>query len=206
MNKTREIFEGIYKKNFWGNSETVSGPGSTIAYTENIRSEIPKLMKELDLNSILDGPCGDFNWMKLIIEFTRFQYTGIDIVSELIEKNQVLYGSENIAFIRKDLLKDELPKSDLMLCRDLLAHLSLEDIHKFFANFVRSQIPYLLTSTHVHSDLKKNHDICNGDFRELNLEIPPFRFEPKIRIDDWVAPYPPRQLILLTREEVIKFL
>jgi hypothetical protein len=206
MSKTEQIFQAIYNKNFWGNVESVSGPGSTFVYTKNIRSEIPKLLDQLSINSILDGPCGDFNWMKSTLDFTRFRYTGVDIVPELIDKNRILYGSENISFIKKDLLKDDLPISDLMLCRDLLAHLALEDIYKFFSNFLRSQIPYLLTSTHVHLDIEKNHDIRSGDFRELNLEIPPFKFISEIRIDDWVAPFPPRQLILLTRDDVLKSL
>ncbi|NDE22224.1 MAG: hypothetical protein EBZ96_04995, partial [Synechococcaceae bacterium WB9_3_282] len=51
-----DIFNYYYINNFWGDSESVSGPGSTLAYTENLRAELPKLVEELEVTSILDSP------------------------------------------------------------------------------------------------------------------------------------------------------
>ena len=42
-----DIFNYYYNNNFWGDSESVSGPGSTMAYTENLRAELPKLVEEI---------------------------------------------------------------------------------------------------------------------------------------------------------------
>ena len=42
----KELFTNYYHENFWANPETVSGGGSTLEYTENIRREIPKLLEE----------------------------------------------------------------------------------------------------------------------------------------------------------------
>jgi hypothetical protein len=39
-----ELFTSYYRNNLWKCNETISGAGSTIKYTENIRKEIPKLI------------------------------------------------------------------------------------------------------------------------------------------------------------------
>ncbi|EIJ81319.1 hypothetical protein PB1_00190 [Bacillus methanolicus PB1] len=62
----KNIFSFIYNRNIWGSSESVSGPGSSIAQTKTIIQELPILIKKLQIRKILDAPCGDFNWMKEI--------------------------------------------------------------------------------------------------------------------------------------------
>jgi len=57
-------FTEIYKSNYWGSKESVSGIGSTLIYTENLRSKLPDLFQLYSIKSIFDAPCGDFNWMK----------------------------------------------------------------------------------------------------------------------------------------------
>ena len=78
-----------------------------------------------------------------------------------------------------DILKDKLPKYDLMICRDCLMHFSNEDIFKSFINFSNSSIKYLLTTSHLEykkGKFKKikNKDIIKGEFRTLNLFSKPF--------------------------------
>ena len=82
----RRRFSKIYKKNLWGNSQSRSGDGSTLEYTENIRVELPRLFLKYDIRSVLDGPCGDFNWMSLIAESNpSIFFIGVDIVPELVK-------------------------------------------------------------------------------------------------------------------------
>jgi len=52
----RTIFAHIHRSNHWGESESLSGPGSTLAYTENIREELPRLWEQLGTRIILDTP------------------------------------------------------------------------------------------------------------------------------------------------------
>src|SRR5688500_7192394 len=59
-----EVFTEIYRQNMWQNEESVSGDGSTLSYTQNIRSEIPKLIKQFKFREVLDAPCGDYNWFR----------------------------------------------------------------------------------------------------------------------------------------------
>lgn len=57
-------FTSIYRNNGWGSLESRSGAGSTLASTANIRRELPGLVERLNIRTLLDAPCGDFNWMK----------------------------------------------------------------------------------------------------------------------------------------------
>ena len=83
-------FKNIYDNNYWGESETFSGEGSTIKATEILRQNLEKLFKEFDIKTLLDIPCGDFNWMKeLKYEFDF--YLGCDIVYDIITNNKKAY-------------------------------------------------------------------------------------------------------------------
>lgn len=196
------IFDYYYQNNTWGDSESVSGPGSTLAYTENIRTKIPELVEELGVFIILDSPCGDFNWFRAIEWNRSISYIGADIVKPLIDKNQLLYGDASKRFISLDITNDKLPQADLWLCRDCLFHLSYKDIAIAIQNFLTSDIRYILTSN--HQNCTKNKDITTGSFRLLNLELPPFNLgKPIMVIDDWIEGFPERQLCLWERNTLI---
>ena len=61
---------------------------------------------------------------------------GVDIVSELIEKNKIKYSrKKNFDFKFLDLTKNKIPSADLIICRDLLFHLSLK-MEKNFEKFI----------------------------------------------------------------------
>ena len=107
----------VYKRQEkeWDTGETVSGPGSTISYTEDLREALPLLLQKLQVRSLLDAPCGDYNWMSQT-KMKGIEYTGGDVVPELIEKNSIKYPG--VHFIVADITRDSLPKTDAVLCRD----------------------------------------------------------------------------------------
>src|ERR1700690_4609194 len=72
------IFLDAFRDNRWGDAESISGPGSNLRVTEEIRKAIPELIADLGVRSILDIPCGDFNWMSRLD--LGVDYTGADIV------------------------------------------------------------------------------------------------------------------------------
>ena len=199
------IFTHIHRSNHWGESESLSGPGSTLAYTENIRAELPRLWDQLGTRIILDAPCGDFNWFSNISRRHEFQYIGGDIVDELVHENQTRYGDPKTTFMNLNIVTGPFPDADFWLCRDCLFHLPNADILSALRNFTTSKIPYLCTSH--HPDCKLNTDIMAGDFRLLNLELAPFHLKKAITyIDDWIEGYPRRQLALWHRCDVAKAL
>ena len=196
-----DIFTHHYLTNSWKSDESVSGPGSTLEYTENIRKNLPQLIADLDVATILDAPCGDHNWFRRIDWQSDITYVGGDIVAPLVELNRGRFAEERVSFQRLDIVKDLLPAADLWLCRDCLFHLSNRQIMLTFANFLRSDIRYLLTSTHTRCD--HNTDIPTGSFRQLNLELAPFYLPPpEVMLDDWITGHPVRHLALWNRTSV----
>lgn len=202
--KNREaLFTDYYTIRNWGEHESHSGPGSTVAYTANIREQLPKLFTELQIKTLLDAPCGDFNWFRLITQSTDFRYIGADIVEPLIRENKEKYEKQNITFQKTDIVADPLPKADLWLCRDCWIHFSDNLIHKSISNFLHADIPYLLTTTYASSRINKN--ISTGEHRFLNLQKAPFHFpEPLLILEDWIEGHPPKQLALWKKEQIIK--
>lgn len=198
-----DVFQHHYESNTWGDKESVSGSGSTLLYTESIRSVIPGIFENFDVKSILDAPCGDYNWFGSIQWKSPIAYIGADIVKPLIKRNINLYSSDNVKFISLNIINEKLPETDIWLCRDCLIHLSEKDIFLMFNNFFRSNIRYIFLSTYPNCDL--NGDIPTGSARPLNLQIPPYNLgEPIQFIEDWVEGYPVRYLGLWEREKIEK--
>lgn len=171
---SQDIFTQIYNSNAWQSAESCSGTGSTLEQTENLRKELGNLLKEFSIKSIIDAPCGDFNWMKLV-NLEDCSYFGIDIVKEVIERNQQNFSARNRQFIHNDLCNVKLPKVDLIICRDLFVHLPFKDIFRVLNNFKDSGSKYLLATTFNRPD-RINKNINIGNWRTVNLEKEPFNF------------------------------
>ncbi len=173
VDQVEEIFTYIYKNNCWLSQESISGPGSELRVTHNMRQALTALIKRFGITAIADAPCGDLNWMKHV-DIGDCRYIGVDIVQELIENNKKLFGSTR-EFMHLNLIEDIIEKVDLIICRDMLAHLTDEQIFKVLKNFKQSGAKYLLATTNLQST--GNTQISRaGDWRKLNLELPPFNF------------------------------
>lgn len=207
-NDAEERFSQIYKTNYWGSAESKSGPGSTVQYTENLRKHLPGLFEKFKIESVLDAPCGDFNWMKLVVAECPLDYTGGDIVRELVETNNEKYRTDRVRFVHLNIIKDPLPQAQLMICRDCLFHFSFADTRLFLENFVKSDIEYLLTTSHLNTQGFVNQDIPMGSFRMIDLFLAPYNFDnqPLARIDDFVHPQPGREMCLWSKAQIEKTL
>lgn len=173
-----EVFDRIYEQNTWGNIESRSGDGSDAPGTQRLRTELAALLRKLEVQSLLDLPAGDFNWMKWV-DLEGINYIGGDVVKPLIERNTKLFARENVAFHCIDACEGPIPKVDLILCRDMLVHLPFEKCLAALRNFLTSGSRYLLTTTFTARN--PNRDILLGQWRPLNLQRPPFDFPRPIR-------------------------
>lgn len=169
----RQIFERIYDKNLWGDSESASGGGSGTSATDAIRRELPAVFERYGIRSLLDAPCGDFHWMRHLAG-TLDRYVGVDIVPDLIDRNARLYGTDRIRFACADIVVDRLPEADAVLCRDCFIHLPTRLIRAALENFHASGVRYLLLTN--DRDVQTYHDIPIGSFRRVNFTRPPFSF------------------------------
>tara|TARA_B100000963_G_C22518356_1_gene621796 strand:- start:116 stop:883 length:768 start_codon:yes stop_codon:yes gene_type:complete len=200
----KEKFTAIFYKTLSESTESVSGVGSSLEYTSNLRKKLPYMFAQFKIKSVFDAPCGDFNWMKEVILTNDISYLGTDIVSEIVNQNISNYSAKNISFFEGDLTKISFPKSDLMILRDILFHLSYNDARKVIHNFLKSEIKFLLTTTHTQCN--QNSDIYSGDFKFINLYKHPYNFpnKPLWVVDDWIPPFPQRKMVLFSREQLIE--
>lgn len=175
----KDKFSEVYEKNIFKGRQSRSGEGSDLIQTAVIRHALPELIKELNITSFLDAPCGDWYWMRAV-NLGVSQYIGVDIVEALINKNKLEFSNEKTSFHCMNLAESDLPKVDLIFSRDCLVHLSFEDALKIISNFKRSGSKYLLTTTFTNRT--ENEDLGQGFWRPLNKQLAPFNFPPPIRL------------------------
>lgn len=173
------VFKRVYRRNIWGDGESYSGSGSTLEATRVVREYLPRVIERLGAASLLDIPCGDFNWMQAV-EFGPCHYIGADIVDALVSDNQARFGNARRRFIKLDLIAEPLPTVDVVLCRDCLVHLSFSDITQAMRSIRQSGSAYLLATT--YPDCEQNRDIITGSWRRLNLQAPPLELGEPIEL------------------------
>jgi len=158
-----------------GELESVSGYGSYLENTKEIREALPGIFTAYDIKTFTDIPCGDWNWMKEV-DLGGIEYRGYDIVPEMILANQAKYGKlEGITFGVRNIVEDSIPKSDLVMCRDLLFHLSNWWITKVLKNIKVSGSKLFLSTS--FPNVKVNDPLEMGGsigWRPINLCLPPF--------------------------------
>lgn len=182
-------FDHIFTNGIWGRStggESMSGSGSTMAYTELYRQQLSLFFSEYCKGNFtfFDAPCGDLNWITSSFR-ENMRYIGGDISSELIRANQQKHPE--IELFQFDIATDDFPQADIWHCRHCLFHLSLADIAMALENYTNSNINVALITNHFLPDAV-TLDIPTGSFRNLDLTNYPFYLpNPKL----WLLDYNP---------------
>lgn len=165
------IFENIYKQGLWNDNRSdipLSGPGSSLENTKEFTNFLNNFIEEKNINTCCDLGCGDLTWIKYTKAFT-INYTGIDIVESLIQTHKTLYPDKK--FYNKNIIKDDIPESDLILIRDVIFHMDLSEIKLLFEN-IKDKFKYLIITscynTVNQNDLNNRYNYC-----EVNIEIEP---------------------------------
>jgi hypothetical protein len=130
-------FRTYYLDRAWGDGESVSGPGSSLAATAAIRRALPDILRQFEIRSLIDAPCGDFHWMKEV-DLSGVDYLGIDIVKELVDANSERYARHGVRFVCRDLISDPIGHADLIICRDCLFYFTNSYIKRSTLNFKKT--------------------------------------------------------------------
>jgi hypothetical protein len=180
--RTAEVFTGLWRNNGWGDPETRSGSGSTLAATETLRAHLIQLCQFLGVRQLVDLGCGDVNWMSRISQSFDL-YLGLDVVPDLIAANERAFGGRcGHFFALRDGSLDPLPKADAILCRDVMTHLSNDQVLAVLRKISASGAKYLLATTET---TEVNRDIPVGDWRLVDLTKAPFDLAPPfLQIDE----------------------
>jgi SAM-dependent methyltransferase len=174
-----EVFQRYYRSNKWGDRESRSGKGSNLAATAELRPKLSALLAELEIGLMLDVPCGDFHWMAHV-DLGSTRYLGGDIVPDLIADTARRHARDGVAFKVIDLISGPVPRADLVFVRDCLVHLSNDHVRSALKQIRVSGSTFLLTTT--FPEIAKNEDIATGEWRAVNLTLPPFSLPPPLRL------------------------
>lgn len=195
------VFDAIYHTNYWESAESRSGGGSTIAATALYRAQLIDWLNRLSIRSKFDAPCGDLNWMPLVLEQVDLHYIGGDISIGAVEDARQRRPDLDIRHF--DIRSDLFPDVDLWHCRDTFFHLSFADIGRALANASKSNIRYAAITTHK-AKMLRNLDIETGGFRLLDLERPPFNLpRPIAYLNDTKKGTFPRFVGIWEREQLL---
>ena len=148
-------------RGLWGGrAEFYSGIGSHDATI--IRPYIDALNNLIqcnDVNSICDIGCGDFNIMKQVITANPMvSYTGIDVVCELVQHNQSIYGNNKCSFVYGDVVDDDfsIPEAELVIVRQVLQHHSNANVKNILDKINKTGYKYLVITEEIYD----KEDVC----------------------------------------------
>lgn len=169
-----EVFAEIYEMNRWGGSKGELCSGSGTADEQIVSSYVAMISEKASLegfkgSTFVDLGCGDFRVGKQLLPLCA-SYIGVDVVKSVIRRNQEKFGNVTTHFMHLDILKSELPDGDVCFIRQVLQHLSnqqviavLEKLKKYRWVFVTEHYPT------DNDSIKPNTDKVHGaDIRLYN--------------------------------------
>ena len=184
---TKNVMNQIYEMHFWGGNQFDFYSGTGSHNPKIIDPYLKVVITFLETHKkplvVCDLGCGDFNIGKHLTKHTR-KYIAVDIVENLIHRNKNLHQEDNLAFYCLDITKDVLPPGDCIILRQVLQHLSNNDIEKVVKKITAYK--YIILTEHIPlGNFVPNKDIISGQGIRLkqnsgvNLLEPPFNLKIK---------------------------
>jgi SAM-dependent methyltransferase len=161
------VFQQIYRENTWGYG---SGHGSMPRMTKTYRAYLEGFIAANAITSVIDVGCGDWQSSRLI-DWQGADYLGLDVVPELVERNQREFGAPGVRFEVSPTDLSDLPAADLLITKDVLQHVPNAKISELVAALPRFKYA-LLTNDIAGSE--PNGEIEPGGWRAVDLRLPPF--------------------------------
>ncbi len=160
-----ETFDHIYAHQMWGREDDAtlfSGVGSRGICLERYCTLIAPEIQRRAIRRLVDIGCGDFNTGAQLARMVE-DYTGVDVSERVIETNSRLHATSTRRFIRGDATTDQLPPGDAAVIRQVLQHLSNDEIARALANARATyRIVFVTEHIHAHAEVRPNQDIAHG--------------------------------------------
>ena len=174
-------FRGIYRVGKWGGGAWgfYSGAGSDDDVIGPYATTVNDYIRRHNIRSVVDLGCGDFRASSHLAPGVA-SYVGVDIVPELIARNQTEFGSPTIEFRCLDVVEDPLPDGQLCLIKHVLQHMSEADIQRLVPRLHKYQHVLAMDgrrSTPVNDESAYQSGETGGWYvNGLRLDQPPFNF------------------------------
>jgi hypothetical protein len=196
----KQQFTRIYAEQIWGRSPNnkepfYSGPGShkpevVNTYVSAVQAFLPNIGAR---PSAVDLGCGDFA-VGARLRHLCSTYVACDIVEPVIEFNRSRYAQLHVDFRTLDLTQDELPDADVAFLRQVLQHLSNDQIARALER-ITPKFRYLILTEHLPwtSGFEPNWDQKPGPdirvpFSGVVVTAPPFNLVPKDAVELCAVP------------------
>jgi hypothetical protein len=175
-------FTKIYELGYWtvNYNGITSGPSGAGAIRDGAVSFLEFLQNFVDsmnIKTIVDMGCGDFQLLKHLILPDHIRYLGLDIVDDIILHNTEKYAKANMKFeIINEFEELEKYSGDLLIIKDVLQIWNVEQI-QYFIKKILPKYKYAIivnNSLPLAGQKEQNADIVSGDSRPVNLGAPPF--------------------------------
>lgn len=186
---TERIFSEIYFKNTWGGrrGEFYSGGGSRKdVFAAPYVARLTALANEFGFSNMaaVDLGCGDMSIGSRVCDLFS-SYVGVDICSELIKRHHRHLESPKISFQKLNIVTEPLPQGDVCMVRQVLQHLSNEQISKILSKL--DQYKYVIITEHIPEpgpDVVMNADLAEGAGIRLDQKSGVFLNAPPFNIDE----------------------
>jgi SAM-dependent methyltransferase len=177
------IFGAIYRDKRWGGDSKVdfySGSGNAPEMIASYISGVRTFLSKLGPSVIVDIGCGDFVAGAQLVDLAS-RYIACDVVPELIDRNRGKFVHDNLEFLVIDATKDKLPPGDVVVVKQVLQHLSNDQIHRI-VDKLRRYKTWIICDYVPANKFIPNKDMMTGmDVRTdsgVVLTESPFSIEP----------------------------
>lgn len=176
VSPTEQVFTKMYQGGAWEPNKANQPnpyPGSTMPNTVKYREFLQTFMKNHNIRSVVDVGCGDWEFSQHV-DWNGIQYIGYDVVKSIVDADTEHFGTDSIKFIHSDGIATDLPEADLLVCKDVLQHLTNEQICQFIKQFPKFSYCLITNDVDPSTLTSVNSDTPIGGYRSVDLSQPPF--------------------------------
>lgn len=171
-----QAFTHIYEIGGWGRDtqgNAISGGGSLVQNAKKYMTFLQNFLKKNNIKSVIDVGCGDWSFSQYI-DWTGIDYVGYDVVKSVIDTNNKKFSNKNCIFLLGDATQLDLPQADLLICKDVLQHLSNEDVSLFLKQLNKFKYCLITNDVNPQTETSTNENIETGSYRIIDLTKSPF--------------------------------
>lgn len=132
---------------------------------DNLRSSItyiPGMLKLIKAKTVFEIGCGQSH----IWDIPDIDYIGADLCGDLIDDNK--RNHPEVAFIRFDALRHDIPPTDVLIIKDLFECLPNDEVTRILQKVYASGSKWMIAST--DPKVKDRPNTTEGIYRQINLQ------------------------------------